>query len=83
MQLLNNAGQQRLDSGTRRLFRRYDFVDNAQHFQVIPTKVGIQMFFFGVRLPGVIEQLRVKKVMDTTHGLSALPSALCLLPSAF
>jgi len=30
-------------------FRRYDFVDNAQHFQVIPTKVGIQMFFFGVR----------------------------------
>jgi hypothetical protein len=38
--------------------RRYDFVDNAQHFQVIPTKVGIQMFFFGVRLPSVIEQLR-------------------------
>jgi hypothetical protein len=38
-------------------FRRYDFVDNAQHFQVIPTKVGIQMFFFGVRLPSVIEQL--------------------------
>jgi hypothetical protein len=37
--------------------RRYDFVDNAQHFQVIPTKVGIQMFFFGVRLPSVIEQL--------------------------
>jgi hypothetical protein len=37
--------------------RRYDFVDNAQHFQVIPTKVGIQMFFFGVRLPIVIEQL--------------------------
>jgi hypothetical protein len=37
-------------------FRRYDFVDNAQHFQVIPTKVGIQMFFFGVRLPSVIEQ---------------------------
>jgi hypothetical protein len=36
-------------------FRRYDFVDNAQHFQVIPTKVGIQMFFFGVRLPSVIE----------------------------
>jgi len=35
-------------------FRRYDFVDNAQHFQVIPTKVGIQMFFFGVRLPSVI-----------------------------
>jgi len=32
-------------------------VDNAQHFQVIPTKVGIQMFFFGVRLPSVIEQL--------------------------
>jgi hypothetical protein len=38
-------------------FRRYDFVDNAQHFHVIPTKVGIQMFFFGVRLPSVIEQL--------------------------
>jgi hypothetical protein len=37
--------------------RRYDFVDNAQHFQVIPTKVGIQMFFFSVRLPSVIEQL--------------------------
>jgi len=39
-------------------FRRYDFVDNAQHFQVIPTKVGIQVFFFGVRLPCIIEQLR-------------------------
>jgi hypothetical protein len=39
-------------------FRRYDFVDNAQHFQVILTKVGIQIFFFGVRLPSVIEQLR-------------------------
>jgi hypothetical protein len=38
--------------------RRYDFVDNAQHFQVIPTKVGIQIFFFGVPLPSVIEQLR-------------------------
>jgi hypothetical protein len=38
--------------------RRYDFVDNAQHFQVIPTKVGIQMFFFGVRLPCVIKQLQ-------------------------
>jgi hypothetical protein len=38
-------------------FRRYDFVDNAQHFQVIPTKVGIQIFFFDVRLPSVIEQL--------------------------
>jgi hypothetical protein len=37
--------------------RRCDFVDNAQHFQVIPTKVGIQMFSFGVRLPSVIEQL--------------------------
>jgi hypothetical protein len=41
----------------RASFRRYDFVDNALHFQVIPTKVGIQMFFFGVRLPSVIEQL--------------------------
>jgi hypothetical protein len=39
-------------------FRRYDFVDNAQHFHVIPTKVGIQMFFFGVRLPCLIEQLQ-------------------------
>jgi len=39
-------------------FRRYDFVDNAQHFQVIPTKVGIQIFFFDVRLPRRIEQLR-------------------------
>jgi hypothetical protein len=37
--------------------RRYDFVDNAQHFQVIPTEVGIQMFFFSVRLPCVIKQL--------------------------
>jgi len=35
-------------------FRRFD---NAQHFQVIPTKVGIQIFFFDVRLPSVIEQL--------------------------
>jgi hypothetical protein len=26
-------------------FRRYDFVDNAEHYQVIPTNVGIQMFF--------------------------------------
>jgi hypothetical protein len=40
--------------------RRYDFVENAQHFQVIPTKVGIQMFFFSVRLPSVIEQLQKK-----------------------
>jgi len=38
-------------------FRRYDFVDNAQHFQVIPMKVGIQIFFFDVRLPRRIEQL--------------------------
>jgi hypothetical protein len=44
-----------LDTGVR----RYDFVDNAQHFQVIPTKVGIQMFFFSVRLSSVLEQLRV------------------------
>jgi hypothetical protein len=42
-------------------FRRYDFVDNAQLFQVIPTKVGIQMFFFGVRLPSVIEQLQSRR----------------------
>jgi hypothetical protein len=45
--------------------RRYDFVDNAQHFQVIPTKVGIQMFFFSVRLPSVIEQLPSFSVLPT------------------
>jgi hypothetical protein len=45
---------QQLDSG----FRRNAFVDNAQHFHVIPTKVGIQLFFFGVRMASVIEQLR-------------------------
>jgi len=39
-------------------FRRYDFVDNAEHYQVIPTNVGIQMFFFGVRPPSLIEQLQ-------------------------
>jgi len=47
--------------------RRYDFVDNAQRFQVIPTKVGIQMFFFGVRLPSVIEQLLFSGAPHVVH----------------
>jgi hypothetical protein len=40
-------------------FRRYDFIGNTQHYQVIPTKVGIQVFSSLLRLPGLIEQLRI------------------------
>jgi hypothetical protein len=39
-------------------FRRHDFIGNTQHFQVIPTKVGIQIFSSLFLSPGVIEKLK-------------------------